>query len=396
MPQVGIILRLTHTGKAGDSVLVSDLGDGTDVTNYRKVGSVYVPKVMPDGVTSGYVDLTYSTDVALSFRDRGIRKFIEGGYLRGEFFFGSLAQPAAIGQVVVTTPTFAVRPGDREVHVCTAGGPVTLQLPSLADHYTSHVFVLDARGTASVNNITVLPAPGDTINGAASAVINTDYGFLDLFGDCVSDWVPLATGGGVSNHSLLLGASLVWTASGHTGPLNTLAGFDGAGAATTYALPGGGRQDFGTLVADPVAVPGAGDKYYNSALQMEMRYDSLRTKWLSVESAEFIFGRNQNTAPGQYYRTADSRVMTPTLGWYAVRSGTVVSFGYTRSDADAATFEITADGVTVASLASAATSGRSVVLNSNFTFGQILGARNQNPGNTTSDVTGWIRVKWRV
>jgi len=158
-----------------------------------------------------------------------------------------------------------------------------------------------------------------------------------------------------------------------------------------------GRRDFGVLAANPVGVvPGAGDYYYNSSLQMEMKYDSLRSKWLSVESTEFTFGRNGTTNAGQYYRTADGRVMTSTLGWYAVRSGTIVSLGYTRANALAVTFELTADGAAIATLASSATSGRSISLSSDFTFGQILGARNQNPGNVTTEVTGWVRVKWKV
>ena len=397
MPTVGIILRLTHTGKAGDSLLIDDLGDGTDPGNYRKVGKVYVPRLTSDGASRGYIDLTYSTDVALSYRDRAIRKFIEGGYLLAEFFFGPLVQQAAVGQVTITGGTYTVRPGDREIHVCTAGGPVTIQLPAIADHQTDHVFILDARGTAAVNNITVLPAAGETVKGGASAVINTNYGFLDLFPDCVSNWIePTGSGSGVTAHNLLAGPSLVWAASGHTGPINTIAGFDGAGATTTYPIPGGGRTDFGTLAVDPVAVPSDGDKYYNSSLQMEMRYDILRLKWLSIEAVEFTFGRNQNTAAGQYYRTVDGRVMSATLGWYAVRSGTVVSLGYTRSDADAATFEITSNGAPIATVASSATGGRDITLNSDFIFGQVLAARNQNPGNTTSDVVGWIRVKWRA
>ena len=196
MAHVGIILRLYHTGKAGDSVLISDLGDGTDRGDFRKVGPVYVPKFASDGVSPGYIDLTYSTDVALSFRDRGIRKFIEGGYLRAEFFFGPLAQQAAVGWVLVTTPTFTVRPGDREILVCTIGSPVTIQLPPIAEHQTGHAFILDARGTAAVNPITVLPAAGETINGGASAVINSNHGFLDLYSDCISDWVGITGGAG--------------------------------------------------------------------------------------------------------------------------------------------------------------------------------------------------------
>lgn len=397
MPLVGIILRLTHTGKAGDSVYISDLGDGTDPGNYRKVGPVYVPRHMPDGVTPGYIDLTYSTDVSLSYRDRGIRKFIEGGYLRGEFFFGTLVQRAAVGEVVVTTTPYTVRPGDRELRVCTSG-PVTIQLPPIAEHQTGNVFILDARGNAGVNPITVLPAPGETVKGGASAVINANFGFLNLFGNCAAtNWVePTGGSGGVNDHTLLLGPSLVWAASAHTGTPNMLAGFDALGAATYYAIPGGGRTDYGALATDPVAVPADGDKYYNTSLQMEMRYDALRSKWLSVESTEFLFGRDGNTNLGQYYRTSDGRVMSAALGWYAVRSGTVVSLGYTRTDADAATFEITSNGATIASVASSATGGRDITLNANFSFGQVLAARNAAAGNVTSDVVGWIRVKWRV
>lgn len=231
---VGIILRLTHTGKAGDSVFISDLGDGTDSTSFRKVGPVYVPRYMPDGETPGYVDLTYSTDVALSFRSRGIRKFIEGGYLVGEFLFGPHTQQAATGTGSITGSSYTVRPGDRFLRVCQdPATALTIQLPSVLDHQTGRVFILDARGVAAANNITVLPAPGETVNGGASAVIAMNYGYLDLYSDCVSDWHRVTTGGGgggVTDHTAL--TSLIWTASAHTGDANTLAGFNGSGSAT--------------------------------------------------------------------------------------------------------------------------------------------------------------------
>ena len=133
-----------------------------------------------------------------------------------------------------------------------------------------------------------------------------------------------------------------------------------------------------------------------------MRYDSTRGKWLSVESAEFHFGRDGNTAVGQYYRAADGRVMGPIganfLGWYAIRSGTVVSLGYTRSDSDQAVFDIVQDGTSIATVSSTATGGRDVTINADFTFGDVLAVLNQAGAgnNPTSNVIGWIRVKWRV
>lgn len=156
-------------------------------------------------------------------------------------------------------------------------------------------------------------------------------------------------------------------------------------------------RNYGKSATNPAApAPADGDIYYNTALRMQMVYDGLRSKWLSVESCEFHFGRDGATAAAQYYRAADGRVMSSTLGWYAIRSGTVVSIGYTRTDSDAATFEIVADGTNVVTVASTATGGRDITLNGDFTFGQVLAARNAAGGNATSDVIAYIRVKWRV
>lgn len=161
-----------------------------------------------------------------------------------------------------------------------------------------------------------------------------------------------------------------------------------------------GRHDFGALATDPTGfpiTPSGGDLYYNTSLQMEMKYDSLRGKWLSVETSVLHFGRNGNVAAGQYYRNGgNGRVMSPAEGWYAERSGTVVALAYTRTGTAAATFDITAGGSSLATVASSATGGRDVGLNADFTFGQILAVRNQSGGNTTSNVIGRIKVKWRA
>ena len=156
-------------------------------------------------------------------------------------------------------------------------------------------------------------------------------------------------------------------------------------------------RNYGKSATNPSSpTPADGDIYYNTALRMQMVYDGLRSKWLSSESCEFHFGRDGATAAAQFYRAADGRVMSATLGWLAVRSGTVISLGYTRSDSDLATFDIVANGSSIATVASSATSGRDVSLNADFTFNQILAVQNQAGGNTTSDVIAYIRVKWRV
>jgi hypothetical protein len=158
-----------------------------------------------------------------------------------------------------------------------------------------------------------------------------------------------------------------------------------------------GIRYYNSSATDPVTpTPADGDRYYNTTLKMWMVYDGSRSKFLSEESMDLDFGRNGATAPGSYYRGADSAVMGAARGIHAFYNGTVVGLSYTRSDSDSADFEVTASGTTVASLNSTSTSGRSNSLNGNFAAGDVLAARNGSGGNATSDVFGKVRLKWRV
>jgi hypothetical protein len=299
-------------------------------------------------VTPGYIDLTYSTDVALSFRDRGIRKFIEGGYLVGEFFFGPLAQQAATGTVTITDSPYTVRPGDRLMRVCMSpAAPVTIQLPSVLDHQTGKIFILDARGVAAANNITVLPAPGETINGGPSAVINTNYGFLDLYSDCVSGWTSVTSGGaGTNNHAALLAFSLIWAASGHTGTPNTLAVFNGIGAAANISTTVSGDVTGtlpGPLSVGDFTIPGevqGSVLYFNGTNWVQLppgtAGESLTTQgaganpsWTSGGSAQLLWGDNSvgSTTTTRYLTPGYDDALAETIANQitAVRAGTMRS-----------------------------------------------------------------------
>ncbi|MDB4278138.1 hypothetical protein N9917_00910 [Deltaproteobacteria bacterium] len=159
-------------------------------------------------------------------------------------------------------------------------------------------------------------------------------------------------------------------------------------------------RNFGKSAADPAGAspaPADGDTYYNTSMRMNMVYDGLRTKWLSAESTSFHFGRDGNTKAGQYYRAADGRVMSATSGWYAERSGTIISMAYTRTNIAAANFDLMASGSSLTTVASSALGGRDISINEDFTFGQVLAVMNQTGGGaTTSNVIAHIRVKWRV
>lgn len=161
-----------------------------------------------------------------------------------------------------------------------------------------------------------------------------------------------------------------------------------------------GVRYYGTSPSDPLAVIGGfveGDKYYNSTLHMEMRYDALRAKWLSVESIMVQVGRNGNVGLGQYYRGVDGRVLSATIGYPALFNGTVVGFGYTRGNALSATFEIVEGGLLLASIGpTISTTGTNTVLNADFTAAGILALRNSAVGNLTRHVQAWIKLKWRA
>jgi hypothetical protein len=161
----------------------------------------------------------------------------------------------------------------------------------------------------------------------------------------------------------------------------------------------GGSRNYGPLAADPVApAPSDGDTYWNTVLSMDMRYDGARSKWLSNSEVLLLFGRALDTAAGSYFEGSNTIQFTATRGYPAFYNGTVVAIGFTRDDVDAATVEVTQDGVLIAGavLLSNATYNADVSIDGDFTAGDVLGVRNQAGGNTVTNLQGWVRIKWRA
>jgi hypothetical protein len=169
----------------------------------------------------------------------------------------------------------------------------------------------------------------------------------------------------------------------------------GNGAGADGIVQVNGIKHYASSATDPTApTPAEGDRYYNTTLEMEMRYDGSRSKWLSVETITIDCSDQGTLNSGSYFQVGTLR-MSATRGFPAFYDGTVVSIGYTRGDTDSATIAVTEAGTTIASLASTATSGVSNTINGDFSSGNILGVRNDGP-NALTDGIVWVRLKWRA
>lgn len=158
-----------------------------------------------------------------------------------------------------------------------------------------------------------------------------------------------------------------------------------------------GIRFYNKSASDPVSPPPSdGDRYYNTAMHLEMVYDGIRNKWLSNESFLFPWARSGNTAKGSFFQGGDNIPFTAVKGFVAPFSGTIVAIGYSREDVDAAVFEVTVTGSQIAFISSSATQGTSYALNADFGNNLVLGVRNQDlNGNVVTDIQGWARIRWR-
>jgi len=284
--------------------------------------------------------------------------------------------------------------GDQTLNVTTTGG---LDVDSSADFDVSgfdvqmtgtNGFSIDGTDASNVSvtggdlTLSTITSGEVLIDGQGGVEINSAGGAIDIGNDANAQDINMGTG--AAARSITIGNN-----TGATGVVidsgTEQVEIDGV---TYYGVSSGNPTPTASGFQD-------GDKYYDTGIDKEMRYDATRSKWLSVETAYIQTGRNFNTAPGQYYRGINGLVMSATTGYPAFHDGTVVAFGYTRDDSDAATFEIVSGGTNVATLASSAVKGKDNALNGDFSEDDVLAIRNASGSNTTTDVMAWVAVKWR-
>lgn len=95
----------------------------------------------------------------------------------------------------ISSDTTLVHGEDGTLFVDTSGGVVTVTLPASTNQGGRIFIVDDGGGSASTNAITVDTTGAETIDGAASLTIVTDFGHLQLQTDG-SDWFTVAGGAG--------------------------------------------------------------------------------------------------------------------------------------------------------------------------------------------------------
>jgi hypothetical protein len=88
-PTYGLAVKLTHLGTVNAPIAIDDIRDAipdvfgdTGFPSFEKAVQVYVP-------FNSNVTILYTSNVARSFENGAIRKFIELGDLRAEFIIGS-------------------------------------------------------------------------------------------------------------------------------------------------------------------------------------------------------------------------------------------------------------------------------------------------------------------
>lgn len=232
-----------------------------------------------------------------------------------------------------------------------------------------------------------------TVNDDSSVGYSIGSHWVDITGDkayvCVDAsvgaaiWVETtSTGGGAGNINV---------------PLSSidkgLVRFDGTDGDTLEEV---GIRHYGALSSDPVSpTPIAGDQYYNTTINHEMRYDGVRSKWLSVATLIDGCGKSGSTSKRHFYRRFNGMTLSAVEGPY-VAKGTIVSIGYSTSKADSHIFEVLVNGSVVASLSSGgAVSAFDDTINGDFDAG-IMSFRNaSNSKNNSQNLQAVVYYKLR-
>lgn len=154
------------------SIVNADIANGAAIA-YTKLAALTTDKALVSNV-SGVISTSTTTATEL-------------GYLSGVTSAVQTQLNAKVGFNVQSISTNTSASAGSTYLVDTSGGAVSVTLPAPA--LNAFVIVKDI-GSAETNNITVLPNAAETIDGASSDVIDSDFGSATYVSDG-SDWFKL-------------------------------------------------------------------------------------------------------------------------------------------------------------------------------------------------------------
>jgi len=147
---------------------------------------------------------------------------------------GTSFQKFALRRAIATPVSVVATTDCAVVTDLTVAGPVVVNLPAGADKQI--YFIMDGKGDAATNNITINRAGADTIRGGTSLVLDRPYGGVILMYNAAStDWKvfgPFITAGGVIPSDFV---GILPTTKGGTG-VNGTATFPGSGTVAIYPI----------------------------------------------------------------------------------------------------------------------------------------------------------------
>lgn len=378
-----------RTDAAAGTLYVNTDGTNTGWSEVDFVGGTpTLSQVLTSGNTTGGTDIEITSGDSIVGQPLGGPISITAGSNTGfggnggnvNISAGAGGPLGLAGDLVLATQGLPAEPGDIQFN---SSGAVLINPASDSTVQVNGSSVLQFNERASLAGPPAIAAGEGRIwvrDDAPNNLIYTD--------DTASDRLVVAPPGSPATGDLVYydGADWVRLSLGTEGQALTAGASDPQWA---------GPKRYPNSATNPVSpAPAAGDIYYNTALQMQVQYDGSRSKWLSVASDTFAGSDLGALTSGTYLQVGSVR-MTATRGYTAQYNGTIVALGYTRTDSDASSWQVTSNGSTIATVATSATSGQSNSLDANFNQGNILGIRNGGV-NAMSNTIVWVRVKWRV
>lgn len=193
-PDAGHARIFSAKSVSGETQVFSfrDLFEGTNITLTEGVNSITIDSTAStfNNLGSGQqvIAPTPGTTAPLDFHSLN-----DGNRITLALAGGELTWSVDDGYVFGGGATINAVTGDRLIGVRNTGAPVTVNLLAIAELPAGDTITIkDESGGAATNNITVTPA-SETIDGNATHVISTNFGYVTLYSDG-TDYFIIAQG----------------------------------------------------------------------------------------------------------------------------------------------------------------------------------------------------------